>query len=94
MQAFNDAQRVLLARDTASASRAAALFRRAAEEGNPLAQYDLGYCYEHGIGVTVDLSEAIRWYKLSAAQAPNAPLKSLAEAGMVNALAQVSHAQR
>ncbi len=94
MQAFDQAQRLLLARDPAATQRAAALFRQAADGGNPLAQYDLGYCYEHGIGIGADMSEAVRWYRLAAAKAPNATMRAMAEAGVNGALTKVSHAQR
>ncbi len=94
MAAFQQAQRALLSRDPASASEAAVLFRQAALQGNPLAQYDLAYCYEHGLGVPVDQSEAIRWYRMSADQAPNEAMKQIAEAGMRNALAHVTQVQR
>ena len=94
MGAFDQAQKLFLARDPAAAQRAAALFRQAAEGGNSLAQYDLGYCYEHGIGVAVDASEAIRWFRLAAAKAPNGTMRALAEAGVSEATTRISHAQR
>ena len=94
MAAFQRAQQALLSRDPAAARDAAALFRQAALQGNPLAQYDLAYCYEHGIGLPADKSEAIRWYRASAAQAPNGAMREIAEAGMRNALAHVTQVQR
>jgi TPR repeat protein len=94
MAAFRRAQQALLSRDPAAASAAAALFRQAALQGNPLAQYDLGYCYEHGLGLPVDKSEAVRWYRAAASQAPNGAMKEIAEAGMRNALAQVTQVER
>jgi TPR repeat protein len=39
-----------------------------ADTGNPVAQSDLGYMYEEGLGVTIDLSEAARWYRMAAEQ--------------------------
>jgi TPR repeat protein len=45
-----------------------------AEEGNDHAQYGLGQMYEMGNGVTKDIQEAFKWYKLSAEQG-NAPAK-------------------
>ena len=94
MQAFQQAQQLFLARDPVTSQRAAVLFRQAADQGNPLAQYDLGYCYEHGIGVSADMAEAIRWFRLAAEKAPNATMRGLAEAGVVDATAKISHAQR
>ncbi len=40
----------------------------AAERGNAHYQYQLGYCYEHGIGVEKDENEAKRLYSLAATQ--------------------------
>jgi TPR repeat protein len=33
-----------------------------------VAIYNIGYCYEEGIGVPKDISEAIYWYTLAAEQ--------------------------
>ena len=46
-----------------------------AEAGDPEAQNDLGYCYQHGEGVETDLEEAVKWYKL-AAEAGNAEARN------------------
>ena len=43
-------------------------YRRAAEEGEPIAQYNLGTRYRVGEGVPLDLNEAARWLTLSAEQ--------------------------
>jgi TPR repeat protein len=40
-------------------------FRLAAERNNATAQHNLGVCYENGIGVTADQTEAQRWYDLA-----------------------------
>ena len=39
-----------------------------AERGDAAAQYKLGYAYEDGLGVTKDLSEAVKWFQKSAEQ--------------------------
>jgi TPR repeat protein len=39
-----------------------------ADKGHPSAQSNLGYLYENGLGVAIDLSEAVRWYRLAAEQ--------------------------
>jgi TPR repeat protein len=91
---FQQAQQILLARGTSEAAQAVMLFRRAADEGNPLAAYDLGYCYEHGIGVPSDVSQAIGWYRRAAMHANDTDIRMIAEAGMHNLMRQVSHAQR
>ena len=48
---------------------AAVWYRRAAERGQPEAQYELALMYELGLGVPQDPAEASLWYGLSAAQA-------------------------
>ena len=37
-----------------------------AEKGSPQAQFEVGYCYEIGQGVSKDYSEAIKWYMMAA----------------------------
>ena len=39
-----------------------------AEQGDNLAQYNLGVVYEHGEGVTQDPKTAVKWYTLAAEQ--------------------------
>ncbi len=43
-------------------------YRKAAEQGNAIAQHKLGHCYENGIGVTQDCEAAVNLYKASAEQ--------------------------
>ena len=47
---------------------ALAKWRRAAQQGDALAQYGVGLMYDEGKGVAQDYKEAVRWYKLAAAQ--------------------------
>ncbi len=49
-------------------NNAVKLYHSAAEQGYAWAQYDLGTCYQHGIGVKKDPKEAIRLYHLAAKQ--------------------------
>ena len=42
------------------------LFTMAAEKGNAVAMYNLGYLYKNGKGVTQDYERAIEWYKKAA----------------------------
>jgi len=42
--------------------------QKLAKKGDPRAQYKLGNMYENGHGAKVNLDEAIKWYKKSAAQ--------------------------
>lgn len=46
--------------------QAAECFREAAEWFHPDAQYRLAFCYEWGLGVKVDTTEAIFWYTRAA----------------------------
>jgi hypothetical protein len=45
-------------------------YRRAAEQGDSLAQYSLGLLYDRGQGVPRDVVEANKWLNLSVANAP------------------------
>ena len=42
--------------------------RKAAEQGDAEAQYQLGLCYENGDGVDEDMTQAASWYRKSAEQ--------------------------
>ena len=44
------------------------LMIRAAKQGYAAAQYNMGYLYRNGVGVEGNMDEAIKWYRLSAAQ--------------------------
>ncbi len=43
-------------------------YRKAADQGEAFAQFNLGVCYHKGIGVDKDAKEAVRWYRLAADQ--------------------------
>ena len=49
-------------------SEALKWYRLSAEQGDAIAQYNLGVMYERGDGVLKDFSEALKWYRLSAEQ--------------------------
>ena len=55
------------------------LMLRAAKQGNAAAQYNMGYLYRNGVGVESNMDEAIRWYRLSAAQDYEQAVKCLKE---------------
>lgn len=42
--------------------------RKQTEQGDVVAQSNLGIFYEHGEGVPQDYTEALKWYKLAAEQ--------------------------
>lgn len=54
------------------------LFTQASERGHPLAQFNLGLCYESGKGVDRDLAKAADCYKTSAAQGHAGAMYNLA----------------
>jgi hypothetical protein len=41
-------------------------FQKAARKGEVVAAYNLGTCYEGGLGVPIDTDEMIRWYREAA----------------------------
>jgi len=47
---------------------AAKWFKRAAKQGHKRAQLNLGYLYEHGFGVPVDMDKAADWYGIASGQ--------------------------
>jgi TPR repeat protein len=84
MQKFTEAQQLLISRGAAESARMVGLFRRAADQHNPLAEYDLGYCYETGMGTPRDAAKAYDLYRRAAADAHDQSLRSLAQAGADN----------
>ena len=79
MQTFTQAQQELLSRGVGAASQAFVLFHRAAEERNSPAEYDLGYCYEHGIGTARDVDQARRWYERASIDSTDPRLRAVAQ---------------
>ena len=64
-----------------------------AEQGDPAAQYKLGYMYERGQGVTQDLAIAYMWYDISARQhTPNAAA-ARDDAALLMSPSQIAKAQ-
>lgn len=81
---FMQAQRALISRDPQALAVAAGLFRQVgAGRGTDadMAQYDLGWCYENGVGVPVDRQQAYALYLHVAAETADPSLRDLAEAG-------------
>jgi len=48
------------------ANKAFTWYKRAAEAGNAIAQFNLGVCYDNGEGVAVNKIEADKWYERAA----------------------------
>ncbi len=91
---FERAQRSVLTRGAANSSRAARLFRRAAEKHNALAEYDLGYCFEHGLGVHADPAAAALWYNRAANDSSDNSLRAMAQTSAGNVQSQPAAASR
>src|SRR5690606_11462349 len=49
-------------------AKAVEWYRKAADRGNAVAQYNLGTIYRAGKGVPKNTDEAMKWYRLAAAQ--------------------------
>ena len=47
-------------------------YTRAADQGLPIAQFDLAYMYENGKGVMNDCERAVRLYEVAALSVPTA----------------------
>jgi TPR repeat protein len=86
------AQQELLAGGEGAGTRAVTLYRRAAARRNATAEYNLGFCYETGLGVPVDADEAASWYRKAGANPRDAGVRKLATASLT-ALAQTADAE-
>src|SRR4030065_340606 len=62
---FNDAAAAYNKGDYVQAIK---ILRPLAAQGNQIAQFGLGWMYDHGQGVTQDYPAAVQWYRLAAAQ--------------------------
>lgn len=63
--------------ETQEFDKAIPILKQAAELGNAESQYNLGYCYQGGIGVAQNSKKAIEWYSKSAEQGWNDSLYSM-----------------
>jgi TPR repeat protein len=66
--AAGDSSGVFVHLDTTSPEDEFAQLRRAAEQGDSIAQFNLGDCYRDGSRVAKDRTEAIKWYRKGAEQ--------------------------
>jgi len=69
-------------------------YRKSAEQGNPVGQFDLGAAYSGGRGVPQDPVQAYMWYSLAAAQGYTEAGNRMNALGKQMTPAQVSEAQR
>ncbi|GAB6011177.1 tetratricopeptide repeat protein [Viscerimonas tarda] len=56
-------------------------YRKAAEQGNIVAQHNLGDMYEKGDGVAKNYTEAVKWYRKAAEQGGASAQKALKRMG-------------
>jgi TPR repeat protein len=73
---------------------AAKYYRQAAQRGNRLAQYTLGYLYEKGQGVSQDEIQALMWYNLAAIQGETKAKAARDRVTIWMTPAQIAEAQR
>ena len=69
-------------------------YRRAADQGNALAQYNLGMRYSEGDGVPQDLIEAYAWLSLASAQGLEDAVKARDELKRRMTREQIAESQR
>ena len=88
---FEQAQQLLLSDGLTEAARFTSLLNTAADQNDPRAEYDLGYCYEHGIGVPVDRDHALALYRRAIADADTDDLRGIAAIGANHVSARLDH---
>ncbi len=66
-------------------SRAFELLLREAEEGNPDAQYTVGYMYYEGQGVQQDEQAALRWIQMAASNGSSRAIQALGQMAGIGA---------
>ena len=57
-------------------------YRKAADVGDPNAQFNLGYCYWTGDGVKKDTDEAVKWFRKAAEQGNALAIETLKRLGL------------
>jgi TPR repeat protein len=60
-----------------AAAKAFEWSKKAGDAKHPTGQYNVGRCYEEGVGVEKDFAEAVKWYKRAAAQRDELALRAL-----------------
>ena len=51
----------------------------AAEQGDAMAQYQVGFFYQQGIGVKRDMYEAIKWFSIASSNGSEDAVEALRE---------------
>ncbi|WP_288264747.1 tetratricopeptide repeat protein [uncultured Dialister sp.] len=64
-----------------SYEKAAKWYQKAADQGDAVAQYNLGTMYKNGLGVEQSYKKAAKWYRKAADQGLAAAKKKLSELG-------------
>jgi TPR repeat protein len=75
-------------------AKAVELFRKAAEQGDAYAQYNLGQMYDKGKGVKQDYVETHKWVSLAAAQGLKKAIENREMVASQLTPAQMTEAQR
>jgi TPR repeat protein len=57
-------------------------YQLAANQGDPVAQFNLAELYRRGLGVRQDLLQSVRWFRMAAAQGHLAAVKTLKKMGI------------
>lgn len=92
---FGQAQDSMLTEGVAAGNpQALHHLEEAAQKSDGLAQYDLGYFYENGIGLPADKVKAYVWYKRAAAAGGPQAAKTAAERGAQTVGARLSPEER
>jgi len=69
-------------------------FRKAADQGNAEAQFNLGYMYWKGLGVGQDYVKAHMWYNLAASKGQRGARKDRDRVAAQMTPSQITEAQR
>jgi TPR repeat protein len=84
----------LSAHDRGDHAQAFKIFRSLAEQGNAAAQAMIGAMYSSGEGITQDYQEALKWYRLAAAQGEPKSIENLKLPQMLAAAQQQQQYQQ
>jgi hypothetical protein len=74
-------------------SKAFLLWKRAAEQDQPAALFNVGLCYANGIGTNPDLAQALFWLKLSSQLYTKEKTKEKAEKVIAEVIKKLTNEQ-